>query len=110
MTIQNDAGELLHFIYNQYINDKDFIETKKVIETTKWDSGRINRSILYLKDLNVIKIELFCGDNEGIYSFLITGLTPNGIHMIENSTEFKRHFGYEINLAIFKFSWGKEER
>jgi len=57
MTISGDAGELLAFIYEEYTKkDNTWIQNTIVIEKIKWDSGRINRAIDYLCDLDLIKI------------------------------------------------------
>ena len=111
MGIKTDAGEILVFVYNEYTNDNEWITSKDIINVTKWKSGRINRAINYLRDLDVIKIILSMGNIDGVYNFGITGLTPVGIHTIENKREFKKNFGFEVGIpGLFKFSWGVSEK
>ncbi|MBD3203511.1 hypothetical protein GF327_04405 [Candidatus Woesearchaeota archaeon] len=106
MGIQEDAGRLLVFVYQEYTKDNSWIDSKKVIETTKWNSGKINRAIMYLKDMNAIKINLFLGNTNGVYNFGINGLTPFGIQLVENSEEFKKNFGFKLdNPSSHKLKW-----
>ena len=109
MGIKEDSGKLLLFIYKEYTNNNDWIDTQKIIGTTKWNAGQINRVIDYLRDLGLIKIKLFIGNTNGAYNFGITGLTPAGLHMIEDKQEFKRNFGFEVNLGLIKIQWGVSE-
>ncbi|MDD5650384.1 MAG: hypothetical protein PHF86_08230 [Candidatus Nanoarchaeia archaeon] len=110
MAIQKDAGEILIFLYQEYTNNNQWIDSDKIIKLTNWESGRINRTIDYLKDLNLIKINLFLGNINGVYNFGINGLTPAGINIIENTKEFEKNFGFELNLGLIKFSWGTTKK
>lgn len=111
MGIREDAGKILLFFYEEYMNDNTWIDTKKTIETTQWESGRINRSIDYLRDLDAIKVNLYMGNTDGVYNFGIRGLTPTGIHMIEEKAEFQRNFGFKIGIpGTFEFNWSATER
>ena len=111
MGIQNDAGELLVYIYNQYIEGKNWIQAKDIINETVWEAGRINRALDYLRDLDIIKINLFMGNTGGVYNFGITGLNPSGIAIIENKEEFKSTFGIKIGIpGVFEFSWKREKK
>lgn len=112
MGIKQDAGELLVFLYNKYIENSSLkIDEIIVKEATKWDAGRINRAIDYLKDTDAIKIKKFVGQTEGLINFIITDITNTGIDIIEDKVKFKRHFGIEVGVpGVFKFSWGASER
>jgi hypothetical protein len=110
MSVIKDSGTMLIYIYKQFIEKgKSSISTKEIIGETKWDSKRINNSFNYLKDLNLIKQSMFIGNTEGVYNFLIMGLTPAGINMIEQEKSFKKNFNLEVNLLLAKFSWGTSE-
>jgi len=109
MGVQKDAGELLLFFYDQMIN-KDQIGTQQVIEETKWESNRINNAYNYLNDMGILKQEMFLGNTNGVLNFLVLRLYPEGINIVENQPEFKRNFGFEVNLGLFKFSWGTLEK
>jgi len=111
MGIKEDAGELLAYFYNRYTENKSWTNSEDVIEETKWESGKINRAIDYLKDLNLIKITLSIGNTNGVYNFGINGLTPFGIEIVENKSKFKSTFGFEIGIpGLIKFSWKKKEK
>jgi hypothetical protein len=49
MTIKGDAGEILLFMYDHYVNDKGSVNPEKLLETTKWEGNRIDRAVKYLK-------------------------------------------------------------
>jgi hypothetical protein len=112
MSIQKDAGELLVYVYNQYVQSVRWTTRENVKTETKWDTGRIDNAIEYLKDSELIKIILYLGDAKSdSYGFGITGLTPQGINIAENKQIFKSTFGFEIGIpGVFKFSWQGEKQ
>ena len=111
MGIQEDAGELLAYIYEQYISDRGKIKPEDIIYETKRDASRINRAKTYLADSNLIEIVSLAGNTEGVHNFLIVGLMPSGIETIENKKKFVSTFGFEIGVpGVFKFSWKGERR
>ncbi|HGJ64173.1 TPA: hypothetical protein ENS27_02150 [bacterium] len=109
MGIQKDAGEILLFIYQCYIKDES-VNAEKLLETTKWEGNRIDRAIKYLKDIGAIDIILTLGNIGGVQYFILKGLTPLGINIIENQHEFKRNFGFTVNLGVISFSWGASQK
>ncbi len=110
MGIQQDAGELLAFIYRKYAEGCTSIGPIEVIQETQWHPGRINRAIAYLKDCGLLKIQPFLGNTNGVDNFYIHGLTPAGINIIENEPEFTKTFGFKINLGLVEFSWQKVKK
>ncbi len=100
MTIREDAGRLLKFLYDQYTDGNDSIGSQLVYDNFNgWGvnrSGRINRALDYLRDVNAIKITLFIGNYEGVYNFLVTGLTTRGVLLAEDGNEFRREFGIDL--------------
>ncbi len=109
MSIKEDAGKLLGYIYNEYIKGNT-IKAEDVLNETKWDGTRADIAVKYLRDVGAIKINLFLGNVNGLQNFFISGLTPIGIEMIENKSKFITTFGFEINLAVIKFNVGKTEK
>jgi len=106
MGIKEDAGKILLFVYQEYMRGNDWIVSKDLIDNTKWESGRINRAIDYLRDLKIIKILLSLGNTKGVYNFGIRGLEPIGIDIVENSKLFEEKFGFKVeNLESFKIKW-----
>jgi hypothetical protein len=98
MTIREDSGLLLKFLYDQYTSGHGYIDSKTVYEHfAAWGedrAGRINRALNYLRDLNALKIKLFIGNYEGVYNFIIMGLTDTGIELIEKEGYFQAQFGF----------------
>ena len=41
---------------------------------------------------------------------MINDISPEGIDVIENQKEFKKHFNHIIDLKFYKYSWGASER
>lgn len=109
MTIKEDAGEILLFIYQCYIKDES-VDESKLLQTTKWEGNRIDRAIKYLKDIGAIDIILLLGNVNGVQNFILKGLTPLGINVIENQPEFKRNFNFTVNLGVISYSWGASEK
>jgi len=110
MTIQKDAGEILLYIYKNYTEGISDCNNHKITEDTKWESHRINNAMDYLYDLNILKMKKTMGNTNGVYNFFIYGINPEGINMVEDQQEFKRRFGFTVNLGFISYSWGAEER
>jgi len=111
MVLQKDAGELLLFFYDELVNKgKSSVGTQDVLDATKWDGKRINLAYNYLNDIGVLKSNRRLGIISGAQIFFVMRLLPEGINIIENQPEFKRNFGFEVNLGLMKFSWGIQEK
>ena len=105
MGIQNDAGELLVYIYKKYTEEEYLgINDSKLIEETKWDKPRIRRAINYLKERILIRATFFLGGG-----FFVDKLYPDGIDIIEDKDKFKGTFGFTINLGLISFSWSDKK-
>ena len=115
MTIQEDAGKILLFIYDSYVNDKAKLNAKILLNETKWDGKKIDRAIKYLNDMTAIEV-IFTADNRtygGLTTFILKKITSLGINIVENKPEFKRNFGFEVTLGLnpsLKFNWGATEK
>lgn len=111
MGIQKDAGELLLFFYNELVNNgKRSVGTQEVIDETKWDGNRINFAYNYLNDMHLLNGGGGLGNINGAQIFYVMRIYPLGINIIENKPEFKKTFGFEVNLGLIKFSWGTSEK
>jgi len=111
MGVQKDAGELLLYFYNELItNGKNLVETQNVVNETKWTGSRINNAYNYLYDFGLLKGERALGNIDGAQIFCVMRLFPEGINIVENKPEFKKNFGFEVNLGLIKFSWGATEK
>lgn len=113
MTVEQDAGNLLLFFYNErYNNHKEIVSTEYVVKN-KWDSEMDNRRIdsafSYLKDNGWLKISQTGISNfEGVQIFRVSGLSPTGMEEVKDAKKFKATFGFEANFLIFKLSLSKE--
>ena len=115
MIIQEDAGKILLFIYDSYINNKPKPNAKILLDETKWDGKRIDRAIRYLNDMNAVKI-IFTADNRmygGLTRFILKKITPLGINLVESKPEFKRSFGFGVNIGVnpsLNINWSVSEK
>ena len=50
------------------------------------------------------------GNHQGVQHFILNKITPIGINTVEDQPEFKKNFGFEVNLGLLKFSWGASEK
>ena len=113
MGIQEDAGKILLFIYDSYVNNKAKPNAQILLDETKWDGKRIDRAIKYLKDLGALELIFTAGQINGLQIFILNKVTPLGINIIENKPEFKRNFGFEVNIGLnpsIKINWGVSEK
>src|SRR3989344_866579 len=104
MTIKGDAGEILLFMYDCYVNNKGSASPERLLETTKWDGNRIDRAVKYLRDIEAIDIVLTMGNHQGVQQFILKKITPLGINTVENQPEFRRNSGFEVNFGLLKLS------
>ena len=112
MPIREDAGELLLFVYKKYV--EKYIAELTNLENFKkesgWDEVRIMNAVEYLKDKELINVNLYyIYPNDG-RSFIIYKIYPSGIDIIEDKQKFKNTFGFEINLGLFKFGWTRSRK
>ena len=105
-----DAGEILLFMYDRYVNDDSKVNAEVLLDTTKWEGNRIDRAIKYLKDVGAIDIILTLGNVKGVQHFILKKITPLGINIVENQPEFKRNFNFTVNLGFIQYSWGASEK
>ena len=113
MTIQEDSGKILLYVHDCYVNNRNKPNSKILFEETQWDGRRIDRVIKYLKDFWAIEIILTAGQMNGLQNFIFRKITPLGINIVENKPEFKRNFGFEVNIGLIpslKLSWGVSEK
>jgi len=86
MGIQEDGNKILEFAYDEYINDRGSINPRKLIDKfgpEGWDGKRIDRAVKYLKNIGAIDIILTMGNVDGVQTFIMKELTPDGIKMVE---------------------------
>ncbi|MBI3034092.1 hypothetical protein HYY72_02940, partial [Candidatus Woesearchaeota archaeon] len=71
MTIKGDAGEILLFMYDCYVNDKGSVNPEELLKTTKWEGNRIDRAVKYLKEIGAIDIILIMSNHQGVQHFIL---------------------------------------
>ncbi|TAL47168.1 hypothetical protein EPN87_03655 [archaeon] len=112
MTIQQDAGEIMAYIYNKYVSHIDpvFILLPEEIEkVTGWSKDRITRALRYLRQENLIT-----SHTENDIMVVPSGVTPDGVRTIENESKSKSIFGFSFKInpltgnIEFGFSWEKK--
>lgn len=110
MKVREDAGRMLVYLYNQLIKEgKQSISGDDILNETNWESNRINNSFDYIFELGHVKKVITLGNTHGVKNFIIIGLTPSGINIVEDEPEFKRNFSIGVNLLLANFSWGVSE-
>ena len=99
MGIQEDAGELLVYVYREY-QKGEMVNSQNFEESSGWDKIRTRNAMTYLRDKELVKGNFYLGGN-----WLIQRPNPEGVDVIENQSKFVQKFGFELNLGLFKFSW-----
>lgn len=107
MGIQEDAGELLLFLYQEFMKPNIRSVSKDSLEReTGWEEHRLIKSVEYLTESGYIRTHW-----DRRRDFHISRLYPLAINTIEDESRFKDSFCIEVGLpGIFKFSWKREER
>lgn len=96
MGVQDDAKDLLHFFYSELvISKKGIVETKDILEKTGWDGKRINLAYRHLYDSGLLKSTNQSGNIQKAQIFLVTGLSPKGIGVVE-----QRRSGVQSNDVL----------
>jgi hypothetical protein len=111
MTVEQDAGKLLLFFYDEiYNNHNRCVETQDVMKNINWsDRRRIDTAFNYLMDNGwLLKAQNVGGNIEGVQRFRIRGLSPQGMEKVNDTNKFKATFGIELDLMILKLSLSKE--
>ena len=110
VTIRKDSGNLLLFIYNRKIEDKEMLNQDQLVEETGWDKVRLNNSVQYLIESGFIKGKVLkTYGSTKVQGSIISDITPSGINIIEAESEFKQNFGFTVNLGLIQINWGAQE-
>lgn len=91
MGIQENAGKIFYLMYQMYLKDES-INPQRLLEITNMEGKDIDRAIKYLKDKYLIDIILTLGNHQGVQHFILKKITPDGINVAEDDTEFIRTF------------------
>lgn len=82
--VQDDASNLLHFFYDELVtHNKSIVKTQDILEKPGWDGNRINLAYRHLYDSGLLKSTNQVGNIKGAQRFLVTGLNPKGIDVVE---------------------------
>ncbi len=116
MSTKKDASEILVYVYNKH---RKLTSREKVEAETEWDTGRIDNTIDYLRNLELIDVTEHNNNIEALGAHndpqtpirlnirqTIISLTEKGIFTVENTQTFNSTFDFEIGVpGLFKFSW-----
>lgn len=109
MTIREDSGNLLLYIYKFKIDGKEIPRKDQLLTETDWNENRLNNAIQYLIESKFVSggIQTLVGSSKIVAN--VGNITNLGIDIVEKQPEFKQNFGFTVNLGVFQFNWGKQE-
>ena len=85
MTIQEDAIEILDYIYSEYVNNNRLVGTTELLTNfDNYGGNRIDRAIKFLRDERFIDIILLLGNDRGLQNFILRKINPSGIRKAES--------------------------
>lgn len=110
VTIREDSGNLLLFIYEHKINDKEMFDQNQLLKETDWNKVRLNNAVQYLIESGFVEGDIVKGvGSTKVQVTVISDITPLGINIIEAESEFKQNFGFTVNLGLIQINWGAQE-
>ena len=92
MGIQNDAGEILIYIYEKKIKGEEIPSLNKIVSDTAWEQDKVIFALEYLLGKSLIDgkaVKTLSSTKTQV--FIVKGITPFGIDVIENKKEFQKH-------------------
>ncbi len=100
MTVEQDAGNLLLFFYDELIKkEKGTVDAQDVVDNIKLNSSRINIAFNYLKSNGCMEeVRPYIGNTKGVQNFRLRELSYRGIRQVEELKRFEETFGFEENL------------
>ena len=109
MTIRDDSGNLLLFVYKCKIEGNEILERKQLLIETGWKEYRLNNAIQYLIQSKLIDgiIQPLASSSKVIAN--IIDINPSGINIVEKQPEFKQNFGFTVNLGVLQINWEVQE-
>lgn len=109
LTIRNDSGNLLLYVYKCKIEGKGIPRKDQLFTETGWNEDRLNNASQYLIESEFVNGSIQRPIGTTKIRAIIGDITNSGIDIIEKQPEFKQNFGFTVNLGIFEINWGKEE-
>ena len=110
MTIREDSGKILLYIYKCKIEGKEIPHSNLSFEETDWNKDRLNNAIQYLIESKFVDGNIIKGPGSTkVQAAFIYDLTPPGINIIETESDFKQNFGFTVNLGLIQINWGVQE-
>ncbi|ODS37599.1 hypothetical protein BEH94_10265 [Candidatus Altiarchaeales archaeon WOR_SM1_SCG] len=102
-----DAGKILAWLYyirEEYSSVDSSIALRKKLKLNRSRTNNALNKLYNERLIDAIPPETPRSNWKDIR------LTNPGFDILENKDNYKRHFGVELNLGIFKLKWGAEER
>jgi hypothetical protein len=111
MTIKEDSGNLLLYIYECKIKNIEIPNSNQLLlDESGWNNERLNNAIQYLVEKRFVDGDVIkgLGSTKAQHAF-ISDITHLGIDIIEAESEFKENFGFTVNLGVIQVNWGVQE-
>ena len=111
MTIREDSGNLLLYIYKCKIKEIEILNSNQLLlNETGWNNDRLNNAIQYLVEKRFVDGNVIKGlGSTKIQHALISDITHLGIDIVEAESKFKQIFGFTVNLGVIQINWGVQE-
>jgi len=121
MTIKEDSGNVLLYVYKNKIEGNEMPHPDLLLNETGWKNIiRLNNAVQYLmekefvngtliRDLPSKEEKLLTIKPTNIKYAVINDITHLGIDIVEDKPEFKNHFGISVNLGLIQINWGRQE-
>lgn len=110
MTLKEDSGKLLLYIYKCRIQGNEMLNSSHLLNETGWDKNRLNSALQYLVERGYINGHVIKGlGSTKVQDVIINDITSDGTDIIEDQPEFKQNFGFTVNLGLIQINWGVQE-
>ena len=110
MSIREDSGNVLAYIYKCKIEGNEMPNPDQLLSETGWNDVRLYNAIQHLIENKFIDGDILKGlGSTKIQDVYIKDITSFDIDIIENQPEFKTNFGFGVNLGVIQLNWGKQE-
>lgn len=111
MTIKEDSGKLLATLYKWKQEGREMSNSKnELLEETHWNKNRLYNAIQYLINSEFVEGHVIKGlGSTNVQDVIINDITSSGVDKVEHQSEFKKTFGFTVNLGLIQFNWGAQE-
>jgi hypothetical protein len=105
-TTQKDAEEMLVYMYKQRLTGQPAPTVAQLTATTKWMPDRVIAALDFLLQRNFIEGKsVKAAPTAKATNVIVSGVSTDGIDLVESPAKFRKLFGHEMNLGLYKYSW-----